>query len=137
MSETDNKDLIRRFYRDVVNAGRPEQIDDFIAPTIVDHELGLDGGPDGAEAWKADLGGFLGAFPDLAFGVDWMVAEGDLVVAHVTITGTHLGPFMEIAPTERRVIFGAIEAFRIDGGVVVEYWGKTDVTSLMDQLGAA
>lgn len=137
MSPSDNRELIHRFYRDVVNAHRPEAIDGFIAATIIDHELGLSGSTDGAAAWKAELGGFLDAFPDLAFEVDWMVADADMVVTHVTITGTHRGAFMDVAASGRAVEFAAMEAFRIDGGMVVEYWGRTDVTSLMEQLTAS
>jgi predicted ester cyclase len=137
MSIEDNKALIRRFYEEAVNAHNPGAIDRFVVPTIIDHELGLSGTPDGAEMWKADLGTFLRGFPDLNFAVDWMVAEQDIVVARVTITGTHRGEWMGIQPTEKTVAFTATEAFRITGRQVVEYWGNTDTTSLLQQLGAA
>jgi predicted ester cyclase len=134
MSKEENEALVRRFYQEAVNSANPEAIDQFIVPTVVDHELGLSGTPDGAEAWKADLRSFLEGFPDLTFAVDWMVSDRDMVVARVTITGTHRGEWVGINPTGKRVAFTATEAFRISGGKVVEYWGNTDTMSLMQQL---
>jgi predicted ester cyclase len=136
MSIEEAKALVRRFYEEAVNAGNPGAIDRFIVPNIIDHELGLAGTPDGAEAWKRDLTTFLHGFPDLIFTVEWMVAERDMVVAHVTIRGTHRGEWMGIGPTDKEVAFTATEAFRISGNKVVEYWGNTDTMSLLRQLGA-
>lgn len=76
------------------------------------------------------------AFPDLHVTVEDMVAEGDKVVARVTMSGTHKGEFMGIAPTGKQITVGIIEILRIAGGKVVEHWNVVDSLGMMQQLGA-
>ena len=56
---------------------------------------------------KAEVRQFLrklfAAFPDLNFDVTYKIARGDNVAEQWFIRGTHLGPFMGIPPTGRRV----------------------------------
>ena len=79
---------------------------------------------------------FRSAFPDFRMLIDMMVAEGDQVAAHFVQTGTHLGDFMGIPPTGRRVEFTEIGILRIEDGKVVESWYQPDMLGLMQQLGA-
>ena len=64
------------------------------------------------------------------------IAEGDKVVARVTIRGTHQGMFMSIPPTGKHVTSTGIEIYRIAGGRVVEHWNSYDDLGLLQQLGA-
>jgi predicted ester cyclase len=75
-------------------------IDDFVDPNVVDHSAppGLPGGVEGARQFA---GMFLTAFPDLHFTVEDMIAEGDKVVARVTLRGTHQGAFMSLPPNRQ------------------------------------
>ena len=64
-------------------------------------------------------------FPDLAVSVDDMIAEGDRVVAMVTITGTHsgvlrLGSHPELTPTGRRATWTGVDDVRIAEGKIVD-----------------
>ena len=43
------------------------------------------------------------AFPDYRFAVEDLIGEADKVVARVTVTGTHRGEMMGLAPTRNRV----------------------------------
>jgi predicted ester cyclase len=78
---------------------------------------------------------FLTAFPDLHFTVEDMIAEGDKVVARITMSGTQQGAFMGIPPTGKHVAFTAIDINRIAGGKSVEHWWEMDALGLMQQLG--
>ena len=79
---------------------------------------------------------FRGAFPDLEFVAEDMIAEGDKVAARITVRGTHKGPFLDIAPTGKQVSVNAIDIFRFANGKIVEHWGVMDQMSMMQQLGA-
>jgi predicted ester cyclase len=59
------------------------------------------------------------AFPDLRFTIEEVVAEGDTVAARVTLSGTHLGPFLSMAPTGRsdRQVSMHFVSFRDDKGI--------------------
>jgi predicted ester cyclase len=69
--------------------------------------------------------------------VELLVAEGDYVVGRWTASGTHLGPWGDVAPTGRRATFSGVNIFRFEGGKVVEIWNHRDDQGLMEQLGAA
>jgi predicted ester cyclase len=62
--------------------------------------------------------------------------EGDLAAVRLTMSGTHEGEFMGLAPTGRRMEIGAMDLIRVRDGQAVEHWGVTDTMTMMQQLGA-
>jgi predicted ester cyclase len=64
------------------------------------------------------------------------IAEGDKVVVRNTVTGTHLGEYLGIAPTGRRVEYDEIFILRLAGGRIAETWGVVDMLAQLRQLGA-
>jgi steroid delta-isomerase-like uncharacterized protein len=135
VSIEENKALIRRFYDEVVNAGRLELVDELAAPDLIDHEElpGFAGGREGVKQFFATM---RTAFPDLRMDVQDIIAEGDKVVARATIRGTHQGEFMGIVPTGKAISVSGIDIVRFSGGKVAEHWGVTDGAAMMQQLGA-
>jgi len=57
------------------------------------------------------------------------------VIARWTAEGTHLGEFMGVAPTSKRVTVSGIDIYRYEGGQRVETWRQWDVLGVMRQLG--
>lgn len=93
MSTEENKALMRHFYEEVFNQKNVAAIDDFIAPTFVNHsasQLGLTAGD--LEHVTQFVSMVMQVFPDLHYTVEDLVAEGDKVVARLTISGTQQGP---------------------------------------------
>jgi steroid delta-isomerase-like uncharacterized protein len=136
MSADDNKGLVRRFYDDVVNAGRLELIDEFLAPGFVDHDAFPGVTPD-REGVREFFETVRAAFPDLRFEVDDLIAEGDKVAARVTVHGTHRHDFLGIPPTGKEVSTSLVDVIRFQDGFAVERWGVTDTLAMMEQLGGA
>lgn len=134
MSEQ-NKALARRMYHEVFGQGKLDLIDELVDPNFVEHEE-LPGLSPGREGLKEFFAMFRNAFPDLQFAVEDMIAEGDKVAARFTISGTHRGQFLDMAPTGRQISVGGIEILRFSNGKVMEHWGMTDQMSMMQQLGA-
>jgi predicted ester cyclase len=116
-----SKDLVRTMIDQVFNAGRTERLPEFFA--------------DGMRAEAAGLHQLLtGAFPDLRVRIDDLIAEDDKVVARLTFSGTHQGPFRDFAPTGRAVSFGAIRIYQLAGGKVTASWAYQDSLALVQQL---
>ncbi len=69
--------------------------------------------------------------------VDLILADGDLVAARWTTTGTHTGPWGGVEPTGTPVTFSGVNVFRFADGKVVELWNHRDDLGLMQQLGVA
>ena len=76
------------------------------------------------------------SLPDFRAQVDAVVAEGDLLAARITYTGTHLGTMSGVAPTGRVLTWDAMTFRRFDDdGRVVERWIIGDDLALLHQLG--
>ena len=77
------------------------------------------------------------AFPDLSVSLerDVMVCEGDQVLAHYLLTGTHSGELFGAAPTGKTVTWAATDFVRVSGGRVVERWVAADTLTLFQQTG--
>lgn len=135
MSE-ENKALIRRFAEEM-NKGNLKVYDDLFGHDYVVHPPKSMNLPNPANlAIRVQIAKtFLSAFPDLRHSVDDLIAEGDKVVARLTVSGTHKGDFRGIPPTGKRVTTQGIVVFRISNGKIVEEWALLDSMGLMQQLG--
>jgi predicted ester cyclase len=135
MSTEDNKALVSRFYEEILNGGNLALADNLLAADY--KEDNVPSGPEGFRQFVARVGG---AFPDLHITVEDMVAEGDKVVAQLTVTGTQLGPLSgpmgHIAPTGKRATWRGIDIFRVAGGKIAERRGIRDFLGMVQQLGA-
>lgn len=129
--------LIERFYKDVIESGNLDLIDELAADSYVDHEEALPGQPPGKDGVKYFVKTMRSAFPDIKVKeIMPKVAAGNLEACHVVLTGTHRGELAGIPPTGKSVEFDCTDIIRVEGGKVAEHWGTTDNLSLMKQIGA-
>ena len=92
----------------------------------------------GRAGFKKLMTMLIGAFPDLRFTTELMVADNDLVSAFTKVSGTHQGEFMGIPATGRSFLVSNADFWRFtDEGLICEHWGLFDTASLMRQLGVA
>jgi steroid delta-isomerase-like uncharacterized protein len=76
------------------------------------------------------------AFPDLERKAEDQMTDGmQHVVTRWTMTGTHQGEFLGIAPTGKRISITGISIHRISNGRIVQEWHEWDSLGLMQQLG--
>ena len=66
-----------------------------------------------------------------------MIAEGDLVVAHMPYSGTHRHAIAGVPATGRSCVVDEIVIFRIDSGKIGEAWEVYDEAGMWRQLGVA
>ena len=134
MSLDANKDLVRRYYEDVLN-GRSVALLDKLAVSDYDEHSPFPGQPNGLEGLKARAGALLSAFDPYVFSVRELVAEGDTVVAYWTNTATHSGSFMGIPATGRRLSISGSDIHRIRDGRMAEHWHVVEELQMLQQLG--
>jgi len=120
MSTEDNKAADRRYVEEVLNRGNLEVINELRT--------------DDVEGVYQRVTAFRTAFPDLQVTIETQVAEGDWVVMRLIYRGTHLGPFMGVPPTGKKVEFATIAMNRYSDGKSVENWGIHDLHGLLKQL---
>ena len=125
-----NKELVRTWYE----ALSRHDVDSVAAMVTVDfvNNSSTNQGRDGV---RAELDYWFSAFSDAAVAVEDLIAEGDRVVARVTSTGTHDGPFMGAPPTGIRISIQEIDIFRIENDEIAETWAAPDIFAMLSQLG--
>jgi steroid delta-isomerase-like uncharacterized protein len=130
---TSNADLVRALHEALLFERDVDVLDRFFAPGFVSHN-NPPGFPPGVAGVKQFFAMFRDAFPDAAVAIDELVADGDRVAVATTLTGTHEGELMGMAPTGRSVSVTGIDIVRIEDGRIVEHRGLTDIVGLMRQL---
>jgi steroid delta-isomerase-like uncharacterized protein len=132
----ENKALVLSLYERVINTGELDRAHELLAPDFAEHEeVPVPAHLTGVEAFEEFFSMIRSAFPDLRMDVLETIAEGDRVVARVSVRGTHRGEFAGVAPTDNRIEVSAIDVFRLEGGKIAEHWGRMDEMGMMRQLG--
>lgn len=133
-----NKACVRKLIEEVINTGRLDRCDRYLAADRVDYQdYGLPPrAADGHDGFKMVVGVFREAFPDLHLEIEFMIAEGERLMCHISTTGTQSGPFMGMAPTGKTFKVSSSDIFRFnDEGKVAAHWGVFDTLGMMVQLG--
>lgn len=128
------KAVVRRNTEKVQGEGDFVLFEELFADDFVDHtpQPGTTADKDGVRVLYHRL---RNAFPDFRPEIHWQSVDGDLVTTYKTYHGTHLGEFLGIAPTGRRVQFDTVDAMRVRDGRIVEHWGVANLYSVLGQLG--
>ena len=135
MSPSEQKVLISRFFDELYSQGRTAILDEAFSPDAVRYSNRAPAAA-GAKAIGQYVLGLRSIFPDLHVSVDDTIAEGDKVMAWITVSGTHRGPFMDIPPTGKRISIAEVQVFRFERDKVVDVRVLGDVYGLLTQLGA-
>jgi len=122
--------LLQRFY-DVLNRGDVALVDSLVAKNATYNGQPL--GPDGVQQ---HITATRAAFPDLAWSIEDIIADGDTVVTRYIYSGTHRGDLMGIPPSGKSFRATGIAIDRIADGLIVEEWEVRDTWGAMTQIGA-
>jgi predicted ester cyclase len=125
--EEANKALVKRVYDEIMNQKNLSVAGDLFAPDMVIHQF--DPAGEGL-----DLGLLITALPDLHVTIDRLLAEGDMVTALVTFSGTHQAEFLGVAPTGNLVTFSLLDLQRVQNGKIVEVWHNVPLTDILHQM---
>lgn len=138
-SETavDNVAVARRWHADIYLKGDLDAADEICAPDMEAHGTGVAAdAPRGPQFVKDDAAGFRAAFAFELLQDDDVIAVGDKVVIRWTFVGTHVGQFLGVEATGRRVTLEGIDIFEVRGGRITQFWNAFDLLGLALRLGA-
>lgn len=136
MSVEANRALIHRLFDEVLNGGNTDKLNEIISGAYVEHDALAGQEAGGPEGVRQRLSILREAFPDLRWHLQDLIADEQKAVARWRMEATHLGGFMGIAPTGKRVNVTGIDVYRIANGCVAEHWHEMYTLGLMRQLGA-
>jgi steroid delta-isomerase-like uncharacterized protein len=134
MSTAENKNVINAFIQDVINEGRLERADDLVLADFVELDP-LPGQTQGREGLKEVIVQLRGAFPDVHWVVDEMLAEGAKVCTRFTWSGTHRGEYLGIPATDKRITVKGVVIDRLESGKMADSRILMDTLGMMQQLG--
>lgn len=136
MSQTEaNTAQCRRTLEEVFNQGNFAHLDELVTPDFLNLALPPDMPNRGPDSMRQLVMLLRTAFPDLHYTIEALVAEGDTVASRVTMSGTHLGPFLGIPPTGRSFQQAQMHFVHYRDGKASEHRAVRDDLGLMQQLG--
>jgi aspartyl-tRNA synthetase len=118
-----------RHYMAACNAHAFDRLPDFVAEDVrVNDER------QGLTAYVAGLRKVVRAFPDYHWEIRGLLVDGDSIAAHFVDTGTHLGEFMGVPATGRKVTVREFAVYRLKDDRLAEVWVVADNLTLLDQI---
>jgi steroid delta-isomerase-like uncharacterized protein len=133
MSLTEQTIAVALRWGEVCHQGTLDDLDAIFAPDVTDYAPSGEGTP-GLEPLKARFRLLKDAFPDLAFAYKKIISEGEYVVLHWLVSGTHQGEFLGYPATHRRISWHGTTILRVMQGKIVERWTYQDSDGLIKQL---
>ena len=135
MGVEENKAVAGRLF-EAINSGRLEELPQIVASDVVDHNEVIFMQPDGPGGVTQGIQMLLQGFPDLHLTVEELIAEGDRVVARLTMSGTNTGDYRGLPqPTQQHFESEAVAILTIADGRVAEVRGTADRMGMLTQLG--
>ena len=127
----DNKMIVTDFFREGYTNKNYDYIMEYVSEDYYDHS------PANARS-NADAANFLKLvakqFSELKAEVIDIFAENDMVAVRVRFEGIHTGICMDIPPTGKKILFEALEYFKVINGKIVESWGYWPDKDIEKQL---
>ena len=133
MSEK-NKEIVRQLW-DVWNSRGLDRLDSLIAENHVNHDPNNPSDLLGVEGYRELITMYTTMFPDLAFDLHEVIAEGDIVCTRWTARGTHTGEAPGLAPTNVTIARTGVSWQRVENGKIVETWVERDGLGLARDVG--
>lgn len=131
--ERSPRDVVEELFRRQ-QADDDTVLDDLVAADMVNHAAG----PQGREGLRTILRTIEVDLGPTELVQHHLIAEGDLVVQHVTLHGTHRASTMPLlasaAASSRPVVWRFIHIWRVAHGMLVEHWACRDDMGLLEQL---
>jgi steroid delta-isomerase-like uncharacterized protein len=134
VSTESNKDLVRRYYDEVLNEGKIDALDELAVPDYQENDP-LPGQSTGLQGLRDRVSILLSALSP-HFTVHDVIAEGDRVVVRWTNAGKHVGEFFGMPATGREFDIAGIDIHRVQDGKLAEHWHVVDQLTMLQQLGA-
>lgn len=132
---TNNKVIVKDYIDIIVNTGITDSISKYISENYTEvfdnkkYQLGIEGAIE-------HISGVRKTYPDLELTVDRQIAEGEWVATCYTMKGTHLGEWMGIKPTGKKIEVTGVNIDRIIDGKIIEHSGAANLFNALLEIEA-
>ena len=137
MGIEENKALVRRHFEELLNGWNVDLVDEIFSTDYVHHHPDRDNLKPGIDGVKQFLAQAAAAFPDSRIVIEDICAEGDKVWVRTSSESTHLGDYLGLPATGKKIRKRSMDIFRIQDGKFIEHWDIMDDLGIWLQLGLA
>jgi predicted ester cyclase len=128
--------VAERWINDVLIGHNLDSLDTIASSNILVHPTAMPCeasyyGLGGVKQW---LGDQWSSFSDLTIIDYFTVAQGDIVAARWTASGTSQGNFLILPPTGKTIQYTGVSMYRIEDGKMAEIWETRNTIGIMQQL---
>lgn len=128
----DARELGRRWFEEVWNRRRDDEIDELMDPDAYGHvEGGEYRGPSG---FREMQGMFLSALPDVHIEIEDILAEGDRAAVRWHARGTHSGEGLGVKASGRQIDIRGTTWLTVRDGKIIEGWDTWNLSAMLASL---
>ena len=128
-----NKKIVEEFYNAVFIRHDLSRLDGYMRDDYIQHNPDVKQGKAGFVEFFEET---FRAIPDFKYTLKKMVAEGDIVMAYSTTSGTHTGgAWLGKKATGNKLNINVVDIFRVQDGKIAEHWDVADTFNLFKQVG--
>lgn len=134
MSTQDNKSIVTRYNKEVIEGCDIELLKSMVTPGFTNHS-GAPGMPEGIDGMIYFFSNILhGAFTDIHVEIKDMIAEGNKVTTRKEITGKHTSELMGIPASGKQITLKVIDILAVNKGKISDHWGENNFVSVLSEL---
>jgi predicted ester cyclase len=121
-----HKEMIKYFYEQVVSKNLVDEVEKYVSAdcTVRSGETNIPAGLAGMKQHVVDV---RKTYPDLKIRVIRQHADKDFVISEVIVQGTHLGEWLGIKPSGKKLVFTGVNIDRVVGDKIVEHGGAANI----------
>lgn len=134
---TNAANLVSEFIRTVRSGRHPGAAARYLAPIVLAHEIRSEGRTTTEQTpadYAAHVRELLELFGNFTLQIEELIAQGGGVFVRWKQRGWHCGSINGEVPTGKPLFEQTSAVYRVEGGMIVEYWLQTDRKGLEAQL---
>jgi predicted ester cyclase len=126
----ENKKIVLRFNKEFLEEGNIQSFHELVAKDFINRTAP----PEFAsvDGMLKFMGIYRKAFADIKIEIFEQIAERDLVTTRKVMKATHVGEFMGMQPSGKRVDISIIDIVKVVNGKYVEHWGIRDMQQVVN-----
>ena len=133
VQQSQNKRIVQRLLREVLEEGRLEVLDEIAWPDHVEH-YPFPGELQGVEGLKQRASIVRAAF-DPTYTIEHLIAEGDKVAVMWSARCEHVGEWFGFPPSGKSVTFRGVDILLLRDGRLAEHWDAVDSSEFLVVVG--
>jgi len=130
----DNMRKIKHFYEHVTSNNLIDEISEYIAENCI-VRIGDKIFPVGIEGMKQHMIEVRKTYPDLKMTIIRQYNDGDTVISEFIMEGTHLGEWLGMKPTGKKLRMTGVDIDRLIDGKIVEHGGAVNTFEALFEEG--